>query len=221
MKPSWPNPPLNSDPACIVFRSFSSPCVLGSAQRFGVSGAGYASRGLQLHGRIREDRGEGPFRFRGRVLAHFLPPPSCRKYLEHRPSHQGVRVFADPGSNKFKSRPYLEFFKASPERGSLSRDARGTTHGIHGHPRLMTSRGFSIGRVGEPLVFRRPPGNYLGIQGDRVQPVHRRIQARNGSLNSQFHWVLRTLRQLPAHGSRAPGQVRGRSVGTGGLPRFR
>ena len=35
-----PNPPLNSDPACIVFRSFSSPCFLGSAQRLGAGGAG-------------------------------------------------------------------------------------------------------------------------------------------------------------------------------------
>jgi len=36
-----PNPPLNSDPACIVFRPYSSPCFLGSARRLGAIGAGY------------------------------------------------------------------------------------------------------------------------------------------------------------------------------------
>ena len=34
-----PNPRLRSDPACIAFRSFSSPCFLGSAHRFGAGGA--------------------------------------------------------------------------------------------------------------------------------------------------------------------------------------
>ena len=35
-----PNLPLNSDPACIAFRSFSCPCFLGFAQRLGAGGAG-------------------------------------------------------------------------------------------------------------------------------------------------------------------------------------
>jgi len=35
-----PNPPLNSDPACIAFRSLSTSCFLGSAQRFGAGVAG-------------------------------------------------------------------------------------------------------------------------------------------------------------------------------------
>ena len=35
-----PNPPLNSDPACIAFRSFSSSRYLGFAQRLGAGGAG-------------------------------------------------------------------------------------------------------------------------------------------------------------------------------------
>jgi len=35
-----PNPPLNSDPACIVIRSFSSTGFLGSVQRLGAGGAG-------------------------------------------------------------------------------------------------------------------------------------------------------------------------------------
>jgi hypothetical protein len=35
-----PNPPLNSDPACTAFRSFSSSRFLGSAQRLGAGGAG-------------------------------------------------------------------------------------------------------------------------------------------------------------------------------------
>jgi len=34
------NPPLNSDPACIVFRSFSSSRFLGFVQRLGAGGAG-------------------------------------------------------------------------------------------------------------------------------------------------------------------------------------
>jgi len=38
---SRPNPPLNSDPACIVVRSLSSFSFLGSAQRLGAGGAGY------------------------------------------------------------------------------------------------------------------------------------------------------------------------------------
>jgi hypothetical protein len=36
-----PNPPLNSDPACIAFRSLSASRFLGSAQRLGAGGAGY------------------------------------------------------------------------------------------------------------------------------------------------------------------------------------
>jgi len=40
---AWPNPPLNSDPACIVFRSLSSFRFLGSAQRLGAGGARLAS----------------------------------------------------------------------------------------------------------------------------------------------------------------------------------
>jgi len=35
-----PNPPLNSDPACIAFRSLSAFRFLGSAQRFGAGVAG-------------------------------------------------------------------------------------------------------------------------------------------------------------------------------------
>ena len=35
-----PNPPLNSDPACIVFRSLSASRFLGFAQRLGAGGAG-------------------------------------------------------------------------------------------------------------------------------------------------------------------------------------
>ncbi len=35
-----PNPPLNSDPACIALRSLSTSCFLGSAQRLGAGGAG-------------------------------------------------------------------------------------------------------------------------------------------------------------------------------------
>jgi hypothetical protein len=35
-----PNPALNSDPACIVFRSFSSFRFLDFAQRFGAGAAG-------------------------------------------------------------------------------------------------------------------------------------------------------------------------------------
>ena len=38
-----PNPPLNSDPACIAFRSFSSSRFLGSVQRLGAGGARLAS----------------------------------------------------------------------------------------------------------------------------------------------------------------------------------
>src|SRR5450631_3786771 len=34
------NSALNSDPACIVFRSLSTSCYLGSAQRLGAGGAG-------------------------------------------------------------------------------------------------------------------------------------------------------------------------------------
>jgi hypothetical protein len=37
---SWPNPPLNSDPACIAFRSLSALRFLGSVQRLGAGGAG-------------------------------------------------------------------------------------------------------------------------------------------------------------------------------------
>ena len=36
--PSPPNPALNSDPACIAFRSFSSFRFLGSARRLGAGG---------------------------------------------------------------------------------------------------------------------------------------------------------------------------------------
>jgi len=36
----WPNPPLNSDPACIAFRSLSTSRFLGSVQRLGAGGAG-------------------------------------------------------------------------------------------------------------------------------------------------------------------------------------
>ena len=35
-----PNLPLNSDPACIAFRSLSSPCFLGFVQRLGAGVAG-------------------------------------------------------------------------------------------------------------------------------------------------------------------------------------
>ena len=35
-----PNPPLNSDPACIAFRSISTSRYLGFAQRLGSGGAG-------------------------------------------------------------------------------------------------------------------------------------------------------------------------------------
>src|SRR5512133_185187 len=35
-----PNPALNSDPACIAFRSLSASRFLGSAQRLGAGGAG-------------------------------------------------------------------------------------------------------------------------------------------------------------------------------------
>jgi len=35
-----PNPPLNSDPACIVLRSFSSFVFLGFVRRFAAGGAG-------------------------------------------------------------------------------------------------------------------------------------------------------------------------------------
>lgn len=38
-----PNPALNSDPACIVLRSFLSPCFLGSACRLGAGGDRLAS----------------------------------------------------------------------------------------------------------------------------------------------------------------------------------
>jgi hypothetical protein len=41
--PEPPNPPLNSDPACIAFRSLSTSRFLGSAHRLGAGGAG------QLH----------------------------------------------------------------------------------------------------------------------------------------------------------------------------
>jgi hypothetical protein len=37
---SGPNLSLNSDPACIVFRSFSSFVFLGFVQRLGAGGAG-------------------------------------------------------------------------------------------------------------------------------------------------------------------------------------
>jgi hypothetical protein len=44
-----PNPPLNSDPACTAFRSFSSSRFLGSAQRLGAGGAGWLhSLGLTM-----------------------------------------------------------------------------------------------------------------------------------------------------------------------------
>jgi hypothetical protein len=36
-----PNPLLNSDPACITFRSLSASRFLGSAHRLGAGGAGY------------------------------------------------------------------------------------------------------------------------------------------------------------------------------------
>jgi len=36
-----PNPQLNSDPACIVIRSFSTTRLLGFAQRLGAGVAGY------------------------------------------------------------------------------------------------------------------------------------------------------------------------------------
>ena len=35
-----PNRWLNSDPACIVFRSLSTSCYLGFVQRIGAGGAG-------------------------------------------------------------------------------------------------------------------------------------------------------------------------------------
>jgi len=35
-----PNPPLHSDPACIVFRSLSTSRFLGFVQRLGAGGAG-------------------------------------------------------------------------------------------------------------------------------------------------------------------------------------
>jgi hypothetical protein len=35
-----PNLSLNSDPACIAFRSLSTFCFLGSAQRLGAGGSG-------------------------------------------------------------------------------------------------------------------------------------------------------------------------------------
>jgi hypothetical protein len=35
-----PNPPLNSDPACIAFRSLSAFRYPGSARRLGAGGAG-------------------------------------------------------------------------------------------------------------------------------------------------------------------------------------
>ena len=35
-----PNPPLNSDPACIAFRSLSTSRYLGSVHRLGAGGAG-------------------------------------------------------------------------------------------------------------------------------------------------------------------------------------
>ena len=38
-----PNPPLNSDPACIALRSLSTSRFLGSAQRLGAGGARLAS----------------------------------------------------------------------------------------------------------------------------------------------------------------------------------
>jgi len=34
-----PNPPLKSDPACVVFRSFSCSVFLGFVQRLGAGGA--------------------------------------------------------------------------------------------------------------------------------------------------------------------------------------
>jgi len=51
------------------------------------------------------------FDFEDGFLFALFPPRSCRKYLEHRPCHQGVRVLADPVSKAFRSRPYLEFEK--------------------------------------------------------------------------------------------------------------
>jgi hypothetical protein len=38
--PEQPNPPLNSDPARTVLRSFSSFRFLGSARRLGAGGSG-------------------------------------------------------------------------------------------------------------------------------------------------------------------------------------
>jgi hypothetical protein len=35
-----PNPPLNSDPTCIAFRSLSTSRYLGFAQRLGAGGSG-------------------------------------------------------------------------------------------------------------------------------------------------------------------------------------
>jgi hypothetical protein len=40
MSPRRPNPWLNSDPACIAFRSISTFRYLGFARRFGAGGAG-------------------------------------------------------------------------------------------------------------------------------------------------------------------------------------
>jgi hypothetical protein len=40
VRPTTPNPPLNSDPACIAFRSLSASRFLGSAHRLSAGGAG-------------------------------------------------------------------------------------------------------------------------------------------------------------------------------------
>jgi len=58
-----PNPPLNSDPAYLVIRSFSSHCFLGSTQRLGAGGAG------QLHSLSRKHIG-------GTMHSGFGPPTS-------------------------------------------------------------------------------------------------------------------------------------------------
>lgn len=51
------------------------------------------------------------FEFEDQWLSAFVKPRPCRRYTEHHPNPQGVRVFRHPETLEFHANPYLEFAK--------------------------------------------------------------------------------------------------------------
>ena len=136
-----PNLTLNADPACIVFRSFSSSRFLGFAQRLGAGG-------LRLASFVSRQRRSGFYGFSsnphvGSLIApkDFVPPrlaPSARN---------SQRRFVTPLRHVRIVSPYSAAFP-------FSSDKSGATLRTFGHPTSLPTRCPHLPRLRSRLTFR-------------------------------------------------------------------